>query len=239
MDFAREQRAPLLFIGFGEDHVMPPKVVGHNEEKYDDSVSITEYREFPGRPHFPGVPGWEEVADYASIGPSSTPATAPRQQQGQAAALRAKKAEPVMWLVLAALGIPTWFVVGLLVGALWSRRTHSHAPGVFPGKIRTVSAAEQAGGWSRRTAYARWVHDVLLVHSGMALVRYQALPVRAADGIAPAPGVKLRGGGDPVSLRVTLDDGTVFDVATSASWAELLAGQFVALHAEPAASANP
>jgi pimeloyl-ACP methyl ester carboxylesterase len=65
VDFARERRAPLLFIGFGEDHVMPPKVVGHNEEKYDDGVSITEFREFPGRPHFPAAPGWEEVADYA------------------------------------------------------------------------------------------------------------------------------------------------------------------------------
>jgi pimeloyl-ACP methyl ester carboxylesterase len=65
VDFAREHRAPLLFIGFGEDHIMPPKVVGHNEAKYDDSVSITEYKEFPGRPHFPGAPGWEEVADYA------------------------------------------------------------------------------------------------------------------------------------------------------------------------------
>jgi pimeloyl-ACP methyl ester carboxylesterase len=65
VDFRREARAPLLFIGFGEDHVMPPKVVGHTEEKYDDAVSITEYMEFPGRPHFPSVPGWEEVADYA------------------------------------------------------------------------------------------------------------------------------------------------------------------------------
>jgi pimeloyl-ACP methyl ester carboxylesterase len=65
VDFARENRAPLLFIGFGQDHVMPPKVVGHNEERYDDSKSITEYKEFPGRPHFPAVPGWEEVADYA------------------------------------------------------------------------------------------------------------------------------------------------------------------------------
>jgi pimeloyl-ACP methyl ester carboxylesterase len=65
VDFRREARAPLLFIGFGEDHVMPPKVVGHNEEKYDDAASITEYKEFPGRPHFPSVPGWEEVADYA------------------------------------------------------------------------------------------------------------------------------------------------------------------------------
>jgi pimeloyl-ACP methyl ester carboxylesterase len=65
VDFRREARAPLLFIGFGEDHVMPPKVVRHNEEKYDDSSSITEFSEFPGRPHFPGAPGWEEVADYA------------------------------------------------------------------------------------------------------------------------------------------------------------------------------
>jgi pimeloyl-ACP methyl ester carboxylesterase len=65
VDFHREGRAPLLFIGFGEDHVMPPKVLRHNEEKYDDSVSITEYTEFPGRPHFPAAPGWEEVADYA------------------------------------------------------------------------------------------------------------------------------------------------------------------------------
>jgi pimeloyl-ACP methyl ester carboxylesterase len=67
VDFRREARAPLLFIAFGEDHVMPPKVVGHTEEKYDDSVSVTEFKEFPGRPHFPAVPGWEEVADYALI----------------------------------------------------------------------------------------------------------------------------------------------------------------------------
>jgi pimeloyl-ACP methyl ester carboxylesterase len=65
VDFAREHRAPLLFIGFGEDHVMPPKVVRHNEDKYDDSTSVIELKEFPGRPHFPAAPGWEEVADYA------------------------------------------------------------------------------------------------------------------------------------------------------------------------------
>jgi hypothetical protein len=145
-----------------------------------------------------------------------------------------------MWIVLTALGVPTWFVVGLLVGAFWSRRKHSRAPGVFPCKIRTVSAADGSSGWSRRPAYARWVHDVLLVHAGLALVRFQALPVRAADGpIAPAPGVKLKGGGEPVSLQVTLDDGSVFDVATSASGAELLSGPFVALHAKPTAGASP
>jgi pimeloyl-ACP methyl ester carboxylesterase len=65
VSFDRRGRAPLLFIGFGEDHLMPPKVVGHNEAKYDDTASITDYEEFPGRPHFPAVPGWEEVADRA------------------------------------------------------------------------------------------------------------------------------------------------------------------------------
>ena len=65
VDFAKEGRIPLLFIGFSEDHVVPPKATLHNERKYDDSVSITEYKEFEGRPHFPGAPGWEEVADFA------------------------------------------------------------------------------------------------------------------------------------------------------------------------------
>jgi pimeloyl-ACP methyl ester carboxylesterase len=65
VDFSRQERAPLLFIGFGEDHVMPPKVVRHNEEKYEDSSATTEFVEFPGRPHFPGARGWEEVADHA------------------------------------------------------------------------------------------------------------------------------------------------------------------------------
>jgi pimeloyl-ACP methyl ester carboxylesterase len=65
IDFAKEGRIPMLFIGLGEDHIVPPKATRHNERKYDDSVSITEYQEFEGRPHFPGAPGWEEVADFA------------------------------------------------------------------------------------------------------------------------------------------------------------------------------
>jgi pimeloyl-ACP methyl ester carboxylesterase len=60
----REGRAPLLFIGFGEDHLMPPKLVRSDEETHDSS-SITEFVEFAGRPHFPGAQGWEDVADYA------------------------------------------------------------------------------------------------------------------------------------------------------------------------------
>jgi pimeloyl-ACP methyl ester carboxylesterase len=60
----REARAPLLFIGFGEDHVMPPKLV-HSGVDTSGANSVTEFVEFPGRPHFLGTPGWESVADYA------------------------------------------------------------------------------------------------------------------------------------------------------------------------------
>ena len=67
VDFSNNERAPLLFIAFENDHIVPPKATRHNAEKYAEAgcEAITAYREFPGRPHFPGAPGWEEVADFA------------------------------------------------------------------------------------------------------------------------------------------------------------------------------
>ena len=55
----------MLFAAFEHDHIVPPKVARHNVEKYRGSPAVTEFKEFPDRPHFPGAPGWEEVADYA------------------------------------------------------------------------------------------------------------------------------------------------------------------------------
>jgi pimeloyl-ACP methyl ester carboxylesterase len=79
VDFAKNDRAPLLFLAFEKDHIVPPKVVRHNAKKYADAgcEAITAYREFPGRPHFPGAPGWEEVADFAldwAVAPRGTAA---------------------------------------------------------------------------------------------------------------------------------------------------------------------
>ena len=64
VDFTKDDRAPMVFIAFENDHIVPPKAARHNVEKYK-SKAITAFKEFPGRPHFPGAPGWEEVADYA------------------------------------------------------------------------------------------------------------------------------------------------------------------------------
>jgi pimeloyl-ACP methyl ester carboxylesterase len=63
VNFENEDRAPMLFIAFENDHIIPPKVARHNAEKY--TAKPVDFKEFPGRPHFPGVSGWEEVADYA------------------------------------------------------------------------------------------------------------------------------------------------------------------------------
>jgi pimeloyl-ACP methyl ester carboxylesterase len=63
VDFEKPDRAPYLAIAFEKDHVVPAKAARHNTEKYKSGTVA--FTTFPGRPHFPGVSGWEEVADYA------------------------------------------------------------------------------------------------------------------------------------------------------------------------------
>jgi pimeloyl-ACP methyl ester carboxylesterase len=66
VDFANEQRAPLLLIAGGADHIMPPSVNRSNAKHYHGANTVTEYYEFPGRSHYTcGEPGWEQVADHA------------------------------------------------------------------------------------------------------------------------------------------------------------------------------
>jgi pimeloyl-ACP methyl ester carboxylesterase len=65
VNFENDERAPLLFIAGGVDHVMPASVNRSNFEHYT-SAAHTDYKEFEGRSHYTvGQPGWEEVADYA------------------------------------------------------------------------------------------------------------------------------------------------------------------------------
>jgi pimeloyl-ACP methyl ester carboxylesterase len=65
VNFDNDERAPLLFIAGGVDHVMPAAVNRSNCEHYT-SPAHTDYKEFEGRSHYTlGQPGWEDVADYA------------------------------------------------------------------------------------------------------------------------------------------------------------------------------
>jgi pimeloyl-ACP methyl ester carboxylesterase len=66
VDFRNSDRAPLLFIAGGEDHVAPAALNEANLKHYRRSDAVTELKEFPGRSHYTlGQDGWEEVADYA------------------------------------------------------------------------------------------------------------------------------------------------------------------------------
>lgn len=138
----------------------------------------------------------------------------------------------MIWVVLAALSLPIWLVIGGLLGALWNRRQVRRTPNAFPCKTRSFSAEDGSGKWGRTTAYARWIHDVLLVNRGLALAHSDALPVRDVQGpVTRQSGVKLHGG-EPVSIRLSLDDGSLVEVAAPASSTPLLSGPFLAFEAK-------
>ena len=66
VDFTNSDRAPLLIIAGGADHIVPPSVNRENARRYRRSRAVTAYREYPGRCHYTlGQDGWEEVADFA------------------------------------------------------------------------------------------------------------------------------------------------------------------------------
>ena len=65
VDYAKD-RAPLLFIAGGKDHIMPASVNRSNAKHYDKSPAVTELFEFPDRDHWTcAAPVWEAVADKA------------------------------------------------------------------------------------------------------------------------------------------------------------------------------
>jgi pimeloyl-ACP methyl ester carboxylesterase len=68
VDYAKTDRAPLLFIAEGEDNVVPAVLNRLNVAKYKEANpdALVEYKEYPSRSHFtPVEPGWEAVADDA------------------------------------------------------------------------------------------------------------------------------------------------------------------------------
>lgn len=66
VDFAKKDRAPLLLISGGIDHVAPPAIQKAMLKKYSVGPSLVERVEYPGRSHrIVSQKGWEEVADYA------------------------------------------------------------------------------------------------------------------------------------------------------------------------------
>jgi pimeloyl-ACP methyl ester carboxylesterase len=66
-DYSDDERAPLLWISGGSDHILPPVTQEHNYRRNaKHSEAISAHKLFPGRDHYTcGEDGWEAVADLA------------------------------------------------------------------------------------------------------------------------------------------------------------------------------
>jgi pimeloyl-ACP methyl ester carboxylesterase len=64
VDYSNDDRAPLLFVSGGEDHIMPPAVQQSNAKHYE-SNTVTEIVDYAGFAHLlPAQEGWEKIADH-------------------------------------------------------------------------------------------------------------------------------------------------------------------------------
>ena len=64
VDYENPARPPLLLVTGTEDRICPPSVNEANWKKQRQAPTPTEHKEYPGRCHYPGQDGWEEVADF-------------------------------------------------------------------------------------------------------------------------------------------------------------------------------
>jgi pimeloyl-ACP methyl ester carboxylesterase len=66
VDFKKPDRAPLLLIAGGRDHIVPASVVYENFNRYRRSPAATDFKLFDDRSHLTAaLDGWSDVADYA------------------------------------------------------------------------------------------------------------------------------------------------------------------------------
>lgn len=64
IDFKKEH-APLLFIAGGNDHIIPASLNKRNFNRYKNSNSVTDFKEFTGNNHYVvGLPNYETTTGY-------------------------------------------------------------------------------------------------------------------------------------------------------------------------------
>lgn len=109
------------------------------------------------------------------------------------------------------LGMPLALIFVTVLVAWQSRRRLKRAEGVFRCRLRAAGPTE-GRPWPRTKSYGYWVHDVLLVHHGWTLLRYEAFAVASIVGPVEARTAK-RLGPRPMWIRLHLDDGRLMDLA--------------------------
>ena len=114
----------------------------------------------------------------------------------------------MIWAALAMLGVPIWLVVGALGGALFNRHRFKSLPDVIPLLFREAGEDK----WPRRPAYGRYVHNVLIVNQGLALVRTSVHVVEHVDRLDLGD-TTTKHFDDPIAFVLRLDDGDGYELA--------------------------
>ena len=66
VNYKNDDRAPLLLVAAGKDHIIPVSVSKAAVKRHSKSKAKTELKVYPDRGHeIVGEPGWEAVADHA------------------------------------------------------------------------------------------------------------------------------------------------------------------------------
>ena len=131
--------------------------------------------------------------------------------------------------VLAALG--TTLAVLAVRSVVAGRRFRAHSS-VFHCHVRTARRDRRRrwGRWPLHGTRARWVHDVLVLQSGLLGLSTTPHAARIAAGAAlrPVSGQEVRGlGGHPWALLLSTEDGDALDVAVAEADRTLLVGPYL------------
>ena len=115
----------------------------------------------------------------------------------------------MIWATLALLGIPIWVIALILIAVFKNRKTVRATPDIFEFKTK------KGDGWARGKGYARWVSDVLIVHTGMALIRTAAAQVEGITALGPIEPSPKGLGDHPTEVALTYSGGKEFSFAVS------------------------
>ncbi|GAA2755589.1 hypothetical protein [Actinopolymorpha rutila] len=137
----------------------------------------------------------------------------------------------MLWLLTGA--VLVWIYLSIRI--LARRRRIINASGVFRCKVRSTSWGVEALGyrWPRRTSYAVWAHDVLVVYRRFSLNEVLVLECRFAEDLEVAPSTLRRLGPCPLLLRIRLDDGAMVEVAAPRRACSELVGPYIAAQLHP------
>lgn len=122
----------------------------------------------------------------------------------------------MIWALLAILGVPIWLIVGVLLSVWFSRRRFRAQEGVFALSVRPQGDQN----WPRTVAYGRCFRGVIVVNRGVALTSTSIHEVDAVTELAIDD--PPRKPADAVGRLVTVEDGSVFEIAVAAADASRL-----------------